>query len=289
MRLRLLVPDLVSNSYFPAIAAVELGHFAEQGLDVHCDHVFPVDRCLTLLRDGQADLVAGAAHAVPQFFPASEGACVVAVLARHMYWLLVIRADIQATRGDLNALRGLRVGAAPVVEQGLRALLAASGLDPVRDGIAIGPVPGAAAAGVSFGVQAARALEDGRLDAFWANGLGAEVAIRRGAGRLLLDVRRGDGPASIRDITFPALVASGRSSAEAIAAAGRAIARTQAALQADVTLATRVGNALFPPYEAELIADVVARDLPAYDVGTPAEMMPEVERFVARLPALMNR
>ena len=30
--MRLAVPDLVSNSYFPALAAVELGFFREQGM-----------------------------------------------------------------------------------------------------------------------------------------------------------------------------------------------------------------------------------------------------------------
>ena len=39
----------------------------------------------------------------------------------------------------------------------------------------------------------------------------------------------------------------------------------QAALKADVSLATQVGRKLFPPEEAELIADVVARDLPDAD------------------------
>ena len=37
------------------------------------------------------------------------------------------------------------------------------------------------------------------------------------------------------------------------------------ALKADVSLATKVGRALFPPQEAALIADVVERDLPYYD------------------------
>ena len=32
--MRLAVPDLVSNSYFPAVAAVELGTFRDQGLGV---------------------------------------------------------------------------------------------------------------------------------------------------------------------------------------------------------------------------------------------------------------
>ena len=34
MRLVLAIPDLISSSYFPAIAAVDLGCFADEGLDV---------------------------------------------------------------------------------------------------------------------------------------------------------------------------------------------------------------------------------------------------------------
>ena len=32
--MRIAVPDLVSNSYFPALAAVELGYFQAQGIDM---------------------------------------------------------------------------------------------------------------------------------------------------------------------------------------------------------------------------------------------------------------
>jgi ABC-type nitrate/sulfonate/bicarbonate transport system substrate-binding protein len=31
--MRIAVPDLISNSYFPAVAAVELGFFKAEGLD----------------------------------------------------------------------------------------------------------------------------------------------------------------------------------------------------------------------------------------------------------------
>ena len=281
--MKLVVPDLVSNSYFPAIAAAELGCFAKEGLDVECAHVFPVDRCLELLRDGEADFVAGAAHAAGQVFPRWQGVKLLAALAEHMYWLLIVRADLKAKRGDLSVLKGLTIGAAPLVEQGLRELLKASGLDPVRDRITIAPVPGAAGPGVSFGVQAARALEQGLIDAFWANGLGAEVAIRGGAGTLLLDVRRGDGPESVRDITVPALITTDGQKPEVAAAATRAIRAAQDALRADISLATRVGQKLFPAYEAGLIADVVARDLPYYDAEIRPGVMRTVERFVASL------
>ena len=41
--MKLAVPDLISNSYFPAVAAVELGFFKHEGLDVSLELIFPVD------------------------------------------------------------------------------------------------------------------------------------------------------------------------------------------------------------------------------------------------------
>src|SRR5204863_1602081 len=76
------------------------------------------------------------------------------------------------------------------------------------DDVEIAPVPGAAGAGTNFGLTAARALADGKIDGFWANGMGAETAILSGAGSLVLDIRRGDGPVGCFDYTFASLAAT---------------------------------------------------------------------------------
>src|SRR5258707_367363 len=85
----------------------------------------------------------------------------------------------------------------------------------------------AIAAGVNFGVTAAKAVEERKIDGFWANGMGAEVAVRRGIGTVVLDVRRGDGPKPCFDYTMASIAATdrliGRTPATA-AAAARAIA-----------------------------------------------------------------
>ena len=60
--MKLAIPDLISNSYFPAVAAVELGLFAKQGLDVSLELIFPVDKSYRALRDGEIDFVGGSAH-----------------------------------------------------------------------------------------------------------------------------------------------------------------------------------------------------------------------------------
>ena len=284
--MKIAVPDLVSNSYFPAIAAVELGFFEREGLELSLEHIFPVNRCLDLLRDGELDFVAGAAHAVPQTFPDWQGGKLLAALAQHMYWLLVLRSDLEAVRGDFTAVRGLRIGAAPMVEQGLRSLLGQAGVDLERDDVQIMPVPGSSEPGASFGLQAAKALEQGLIDGFWANALGSECAVRSGAGTVLADVRRGDGFPRCRNFTFPALVTSDsliQSRPEAVAAATRAIVGVQRALVNDVSLASRVGEKLFPPYEASLIAEVVSRDLPYYDAEIDRQVISDMQLQLAEV------
>ena len=261
---RIAVPDLISNSYFPAIAAVELGFFRDEGLDAQLELLFPVTDTMAALRNGRLDFVAGAAHATLSAFPAWRGAKLLAALAQRMYWLLVARADLGVRRGDLSALPGLRIGAAPGPHVGLVRLLAEAGVE----GVHVGPIPGTNEPGVSFGVTAARALEAGQLDGFWANAMGAEVAVRRGVGTIVLDVRRGDGPPAAASYTFPALVTTDalleRQPAQ-VAAAVRALVRAQRTLRDDPDRATEVGRRLFPPLEAELIAELIRRDLPYYD------------------------
>ena len=284
--MKIAVPDLVSNSYFPVIAARELGFFEREGLDLTLEHIFPVSTCLELLGEGKLDFVAGTAHAVPQIFPGGEGAKLLAALAQRMYWLLVLRTDLGVMRNEIEAVKGLRIGAAPMVEQGLRGLLADAGIDIERDKVTIMPVPGSSDAGASFGLQAAKALEAGLIDGFWANGLGAECAVRSGAGTVVLDVRRGDGPVRARNYTFPALITSDRLIAEhpdAVAAATRAIVAVQRALKDDVGQATVVGDSLFPAYEASLIAEVVQRDLPYYDPRIDAAAIRDIDEFNSRL------
>jgi ABC-type nitrate/sulfonate/bicarbonate transport system substrate-binding protein len=192
-----------------------------------------------------------------------------------MYWLLVVRADLRAQRGDLSVLRGLRIGAAPGPDAGLVRLLQETRIDGVR----VGPIPGTTEPGVSFGVTAARALEAGQLDGFWANGMGAEVAVRRGAGTVLLDVRRGEGPPTAWTYTFPALVCRDDLDESTRAAAVRALLNAQDLLREDPQRATAVGQRLFPALEASLIAELIRRDLPYYDPSITPETFDALNRF----------
>ncbi len=290
--MKLAVPDLISNSYFPAVAAGELGFFKEEGLDVELELVFPVDKAYRALRDGAVDFVGGSAHSALAAFPEWEGAKLLCAQAQGMYWFLVMRADLTARRGDVGVVKGRSIGAAPWVEMGLRRLLIEAGIDLVRDQVTITPVPGSAGSEViNFGLTAAKALEDGKIDGFWANGMGAEVAARRGVGTVVLDVRRGDGPRSCFNYTMSSLAATDRlieESPEAAAAAVRAIVKTQAALKEDVSRATQVGRRLFPPQEAELIAELIRRDLPYYDPSISPSFVAGMNQFARDIGILRS-
>jgi ABC-type nitrate/sulfonate/bicarbonate transport system substrate-binding protein len=280
--MKVAVPDLISNSYFPAAAAVELGFFAREGLDVSLELIFPVDKAYMALRDGQVDFVAGSAHSALAAFPQWDGVKLLCAQAQGMYWFLVMRKELGAKRGDVEIVKGRRIGAAPWVDMGLHRLLIDAGIDLTRDGVTIAPVPGAVGTSINFGVTAAKALEDGKIDGFWANGMGAEVAVRGGAGTIVLDVRRGDGPKQAFNYTMASVATTDRlirESPDAAAAAVRAIVNTQAALREDVALATEVGRKLFPASEAELIADVIRRDLPYYDASISPEFVAGMNRF----------
>ena len=267
--MKLAVPDMISNSYFPAEAAVELGFFKAEGLDVALELIFPVDKAYTALRDGAVDFVGGSAHSALAAFPNFGGVKLVCAQAQGMYWFLVMHADLKARRGDISIVKGRSIGAAPWVDKGLRGLLAEAGIDLERDKVKIAPVPGAGA-GVNFGLTAAKALEERKIDGFWANGMGAEVAVRRGVGTVVLDVRRGDGPKPCFNFTAATIATTDAfitRAPEKVAAAVRAIVKTQAALKANEARAAEVGEKLFPPPEAALIAELIRRDLPYYDAA----------------------
>jgi len=281
--MKIAIPDLVSNSYFPAIAAVDLGFFEEEGLDMELELIFPVDHTLEKMRDGEIDFVGGSAHSTPHAFPGWKGGKLLGALAQGMYWFLILRSDLGAGQGDIEAVKGLNIGAAPLVDLGLKHLLTEYGIDLEADKVNIAPVPGAfTGKNVNFGVTAARALQDGKIDGFWANGMGAEVAVKSGAGTLVIDARRGDGPSSAFNYTMPALITSEKlinENPDACAAAVRALVKTQNALKDNYKLATEVGRKRFPAEEAELIADIIQRDLPFYNATITPEFISGMSSF----------
>jgi ABC-type nitrate/sulfonate/bicarbonate transport system substrate-binding protein len=280
MTLRVAIPDLISPSYFPAIAAVEMGFLPDAKLEL----LYPVTKTYEELREGRLDFVGGASHAALYAFKDWQGGKLLCALAQRMYWFLVVRKDLNAQRGDLQVVKGLRIGAAPGPVDGLKQMLKRAGITDVQ----IGPVPGAVGEKASFGLMAAKALAEGKLDGFWANGMGAEVAVREGVGSVVLDARR-DGTPEVKGYTFPALVCTDKTIRErpqVARAAIQAIRSAHEALKEDPGRATVIGRRLFPPQEAELIAELIRRDAAYYQHGISRQTVDSMNRFAQDLGLL---
>lgn len=286
--MKIAVPDLISPSYLPAEAAVTLGFLAAEGIKADLELIAPVERAYAEMREGRVDIVAGSAHSTLSAFPRWQGAKLLCAQSQGLYWFLVMRSDIGARRGDLSCVKGRRIGAAPWVGMAFRQLLAESGIDMQRDGVEIVPVPGSVGANVNIGVVAARALAERSIDGFWANGMGAEVAVRSGAGTLVIDARRGDGPKEAFHYTMATLATTDRLIAERpqeAAGAIRAIVAAQRALRDNAERAAEVGAALFPG-EAEHIVALVRRDLPFYQAHLSPQFVAIMNRFARNIGIL---
>ena len=281
MKLRIAAVDLISNTCFPVLAADELGLFKAEGLDATIELAASLG-ATKALRAGAADaMIAGSVHDVLTEFPDWQGVKIAVAISQGTPWLLTVRADLPAKRGELNALRGLRLTAAEGPDLALKTMLRSAGIDPACD-VQIVELPGARARDVSFGVFAARGLEAKQIDGFWANAMGAETAVSRGVGKILIDVRRGDDPDEVRYFTFAGMTTTDNFIArepEAIGAAVRAIVKAQKALRADPSLAREVGKKKFPADAAELIANVVARDAEFYDPAISEAGIEKMNRF----------
>ncbi|HWP56952.1 MAG TPA: ABC transporter substrate-binding protein [Candidatus Acidoferrales bacterium] len=286
--MRIAAVDLISNTCFPALAAEDLGIYKGEGLDARVE-LFPMLRATEALRDGTVDaMIAGSVHDLLTAFPRWSGVKILVALSQGTPWLLVVRADLPARRGDFQALKGLRLTAARGPDLALRQMLLEAKIDPARD-VEIVELPGADNRDVSFGVFAARALERGEVDGFWANALGAETAVSRGAGKIFADVRRGDDPGEVRRYTFAGLAATEafiKREARQAAAAVRAVVKTQRLLREHPARAAEAGRRRFPPEAAQLIAKIVERDLPFYDPVVSEESVAALNRF-ARAAGLL--
>lgn len=283
MALKICYSDLVSNSFFPAIAAVELGFFEAEGIDAEHELIFPAPRAAEALREGDVDMIAGSAHAMLWAYPRWRGVKLLCALSQGIFFFLVVRSDLAVPAGELGGLKKLRIRAAPDVDRLLKATLRAAGIDPEAEDIEIGPPPGGVPKGQSFGVTSARALMDGEIDGFWANAMATELAVREGIGKVVIDVRRGIGPEAAFNFTQPTLIANTglvEEQPEVCAAAGRAIAATHAALKEDPSLATRVGEKLFPAREAGMIATLIERDLPFYSTRITEDFVAGMDGYV---------
>ena len=279
---RLAVADFDSPSYFVATAAAELGFFKAEGIDIELERGFGARNGPERLREGTLQFFGGPAYAATRAFPAWKGAKLLCALAQYSYWFMAVRADLDVVRGDVGALKGLRISSSmesPVL--GLRHLLAEAGIDLDRDRVRIVPAP-PTVEGRWMGRAGVDALQHGLADAYWGNGMRLAIGEKLGVAKLHLDLRRGDGPPGARWYNFAALTTTERlidEQPQIAAAAVRAIVKAQDALKADPSLATGIAQRLFPHEEVPLIAGLIGKDAPFYDANISPQAIDGLNKF----------
>src|SRR2546427_9852188 len=242
--MRLTVADAISPSYFVAIAAVQLGFFRQEGVDM--EFVFAPPNPSQALKDGTVDFFGGSPFTGLRAFPGWRGGVLLCALSQYNYWFLAVRSDIKCEQGDVSAVKGLRLSASADPGLTMKRLLEEAGIDLQRDNVRIVPSPRRTSPNWAWdGVDA---IEQGVSDGYWGNGLRADLGVKRGIAKILLDVRRGDGPPAARHFTFPALITTERLVKEQptiAAAAARALVETQKALKAGPQLAAKAPQRRF--------------------------------------------
>jgi ABC-type nitrate/sulfonate/bicarbonate transport system substrate-binding protein len=236
------------------------------------------------LREGKVDFIGGPAYIGLRAFPEWTGAKILCALAQYAYWFLAVRKDLEMKRGDLQALKGLRISAA-VTDPGkmLHYMLLQAGLDLERDKIQLVPPPPAYGDKGFMARNGVDSITNGSADAYWGNGMRVALGEKLGIAKLHLDLRRGDGPPGARYYSFPALTTRARlvkEQPEVAAGAIRAVRAAQKALRANPSLATGIGEKLFPADEAPLIAALIERDAPFYDAVITREAIDGLTKFV---------
>ena len=279
---RLVVADLDSPSYFVATAAVELGFFREEGIEAEVEHAYGALNGPERLRNGEVHFLGGPAYMATRAFPGWNGAKLLCALAQYSYWFLAVRVDLDVKRGDLDALKGLRISSSTAFpEVGLRHLLKQSGIDLERDKVSIVPMPSTKDEHFKYRVGV-DALAQNIADAYWGNGMRLAIGQKLGVAEVHLDLRRGDGPPDARFYNFAALTTTERlieQHPDVAAGAVRAIVKAQKALRADPSRATAIGERLFAPEAAALIADLIARDAPFYDATIAPQAVDGINAF----------
>jgi ABC-type nitrate/sulfonate/bicarbonate transport system substrate-binding protein len=282
MTYRLIVADLDSPSYFVATAAVELGFFKKEGIDIEVERAYGALNGPERLRAGEAHFLGGPAYIATRAYPGWQGVKLLCALSQYSYWFLAVRADLAVPRGDLNALKGLRISSSSAFpEVGLRHLLHQAGIDLKRDNVSIVPLPDTKDDHLKYRVGV-EALRQDTADAYWGNGMRLAIGEKLGVAKVHLDLRRGDGPPGARFYNFAALTTTQRlidEQPEVAAGAIRAIVKTQKALKDDPSLATPVAERLFAPEAGALIAGLIARDAPFYDATITADAVNGINAF----------
>jgi NitT/TauT family transport system substrate-binding protein len=94
------------------------------------------------MRAGGIDFFGGPAFAATRAFPEWKGTKLLCALSKYSYWFMAVRSDLNIKKGDINALKELRISSATAWPGiGLKHMLVDAGIDLERDNVRLVPSP----------------------------------------------------------------------------------------------------------------------------------------------------
>jgi len=114
----------------------------------------------------------GSAHSAARRRFRMDGVTLLCAQAQGMYWFLIMRAASQRRARRHRRREGTAQSARRRGEMGLRRLLIEAGIDLVRDEVTIQPVRARSEKGELRSDGRASGKPNGKIDGFWANGMG---------------------------------------------------------------------------------------------------------------------
>lgn len=184
---------------------------------------------------------------------------------------LVVPAGSTAAPGDLNALKGKKIG---ITQRGsstdvaVRAILHPSGIDPDRD------VTLLALGSHENGIAAMKA---GQIEALIVSEPATSVAVtREKVAKMFVDLRKGEGPPLASRGTFATLQATDdfvRANPEVTKRAIRAVCLATKAAKADLQAAVRVAQKYYPTVEPHLLESALSVELATHGSEITEEMI----------------
>src|SRR2546425_4956052 len=102
--MRLTVADAISPSYFVAIAAVQLGFFQQEGVDM--EFVFAPPNPSQALKDGAIDFFGGSPYTGLPTFPGWRGGVPLGDFSHFKLWVPAGPLGPKSSKGDGSAVEG---------------------------------------------------------------------------------------------------------------------------------------------------------------------------------------
>ncbi len=187
---------------------------------------------------------------------------------------LVVPIGSPIARGDLAALKGKRIAITQkgsATDVAMRAILRPSGIDPDKDVVlmALGPHENGIAA-----------LKAGQVDAVILSEPATTVAIsKEKLGKVILDLRQGDGPAGASRSTFATLQATEefvKGNPEVIGRVISALCKATKAVREDPRKFVPVAKKYFPNVEDDVLERALLGESSSYGSEITAEMIKSV-------------